>query len=67
MDPKTDNNPYLGFIYTSFQERATKVPPTHPPSNVPGLLWTTKRQGFYPPRLPYHSLLRILSSPLKNI
>ena len=25
MDPKTDNNPYLGFIYTSFQERATKV------------------------------------------
>lgn len=25
MDPKTDNNPYSGFIYTSFQERATKV------------------------------------------
>ncbi|CAD7704394.1 unnamed protein product [Ostreobium quekettii] len=25
MDPKTDNNPYLGFIYTSFQERATKI------------------------------------------
>ena len=25
MDPKTENNPYLGFIYTSFQERATKV------------------------------------------
>lgn len=25
MDPGTDNNPYLGFIYTSFQERATKV------------------------------------------
>lgn len=30
MDPKTENNPYLGFVYTSFQERATKVsPPTH--------------------------------------
>ena len=25
MDPQTDNNPYLGFIYTSFQERATRV------------------------------------------
>lgn len=25
MDPKTENNPYLGFIYTSFQERATSV------------------------------------------
>ena len=25
MDPKTDNHPYLGFIYTSFQERATKI------------------------------------------
>ena len=25
MNPKTDNNPYLGFVYTSFQERATKV------------------------------------------
>lgn len=25
MDPKTQNNPYYGFIYTSFQERATKV------------------------------------------
>lgn len=25
MDPKTENNPYLGFLYTSFQERATKV------------------------------------------
>ena len=25
MDPKTDNDPYLGFVYTSFQERATKV------------------------------------------
>ncbi len=25
MDPKTENNPYYGFIYTSFQERATKV------------------------------------------
>lgn len=25
MDPKTENNPYLGFVYTSFQERATKV------------------------------------------
>ncbi|XP_062105145.1 stearoyl-[acyl-carrier-protein] 9-desaturase, chloroplastic-like [Humulus lupulus] len=25
MDPKTENNPYLGFIYTSFQERATFV------------------------------------------
>lgn len=27
MDPKTENNPYLGFLYTSFQERATKVRP----------------------------------------
>jgi acyl-[acyl-carrier-protein] desaturase len=25
MDPKTDNDPYNGFIYTSFQERATAV------------------------------------------
>lgn len=25
MDPKTENDPYLGFTYTSFQERATKV------------------------------------------
>jgi acyl-[acyl-carrier-protein] desaturase len=25
MDPKTENNPYMGFVYTSFQERATKV------------------------------------------
>jgi hypothetical protein len=31
MDPKTENNPYLGFIYTSFQERATKVR-THEPA-----------------------------------
>ncbi|PIN03235.1 Acyl-[acyl-carrier-protein] desaturase [Handroanthus impetiginosus] len=23
MDPRTENSPYLGFIYTSFQERAT--------------------------------------------
>lgn len=25
MNPKTENNPYMGFIYTSFQERATRV------------------------------------------
>ncbi|KAH7833672.1 hypothetical protein Vadar_008624 [Vaccinium darrowii] len=25
MDPRTDNSPYLGFIYTSFQERATFI------------------------------------------
>ena len=25
MNPKTENNPYLGFMYTSFQERATKI------------------------------------------
>ena len=25
FDPHTDNDPYLGFIYTSFQERATKI------------------------------------------
>ena len=25
MDPRTENNPYYGFIYTSFQERATKI------------------------------------------
>jgi acyl-[acyl-carrier-protein] desaturase len=25
MNPGTENNPYMGFIYTSFQERATKV------------------------------------------
>eukprot|EP00747_Dinoflagellata_sp_TGD_P142147 gnl/TRDRNA2_/TRDRNA2_176208_c0_seq5.p1 gnl/TRDRNA2_/TRDRNA2_176208_c0~~gnl/TRDRNA2_/TRDRNA2_176208_c0_seq5.p1 ORF type:complete len:454 (+),score=88.95 gnl/TRDRNA2_/TRDRNA2_176208_c0_seq5:65-1426(+) len=25
MDPKTDKNPYLGYLYTSFQERATKI------------------------------------------
>ena len=25
MNPKTENNPYLAFVYTSFQERATKI------------------------------------------
>uniref|UniRef100_A0A803M5Q9 Stearoyl-[acyl-carrier-protein] 9-desaturase, chloroplastic n=2 Tax=Chenopodium quinoa TaxID=63459 RepID=A0A803M5Q9_CHEQI len=25
MDPKAENNPYLGYIYTSFQERATFI------------------------------------------
>ncbi|GJM85065.1 hypothetical protein PR202_ga01483 [Eleusine coracana subsp. coracana] len=25
MDPKTETNPYQGFIYTSFQERATAI------------------------------------------
>ncbi|TYH94057.1 hypothetical protein ES332_A12G015000v1 [Gossypium tomentosum] len=25
MDPRTENNPYLGFIYASFQERATFI------------------------------------------
>ncbi|XP_068647912.1 stearoyl-[acyl-carrier-protein] 9-desaturase 6, chloroplastic-like [Aristolochia californica] len=25
MDPGTDNNPYLGYVYTSFQERATSI------------------------------------------
>ncbi|KAL2632262.1 hypothetical protein R1flu_016948 [Riccia fluitans] len=25
MDPQTENNPYLGFVYTSFQERATFI------------------------------------------
>ncbi|XP_022722078.1 stearoyl-[acyl-carrier-protein] 9-desaturase, chloroplastic-like [Durio zibethinus] len=25
MDPQIENNPYLGFIYTSFQERATFI------------------------------------------
>lgn len=25
MDPKTENNPYLCFVFTSFQERATKL------------------------------------------
>ncbi|PAN06129.1 hypothetical protein GQ55_1G234500 [Panicum hallii var. hallii] len=25
MDPKTEMNPYMGFIYTSFQERATFI------------------------------------------
>lgn len=25
FDPHTDNDPYLGFVYTSFQERATKI------------------------------------------
>lgn len=25
MDPKTENNPYLCFVFTSFQERATKI------------------------------------------
>ncbi|XP_056695425.1 stearoyl-[acyl-carrier-protein] 9-desaturase, chloroplastic-like isoform X2 [Spinacia oleracea] len=25
MDPKAENNPYLGFIYTSFRERATFI------------------------------------------
>jgi hypothetical protein len=26
MDPKTENNPYLGFIYTSFQVWCAAVP-----------------------------------------
>jgi hypothetical protein len=34
MDPKTENNPYLGFIYTSFQERATKVRVAQPKGKV---------------------------------
>ncbi|XP_057972972.1 stearoyl-[acyl-carrier-protein] 9-desaturase 6, chloroplastic-like [Malania oleifera] len=25
MDPGTENNPYMGFVYTSFQERATFI------------------------------------------
>jgi acyl-[acyl-carrier-protein] desaturase len=25
FDPQTDNDPYLGFVYTSFQEYATKI------------------------------------------
>ena len=25
FDPKTENDPYLGFIYAAFQERATKI------------------------------------------
>lgn len=25
MDPKTENHPYLGFTFTSFQERSTKI------------------------------------------
>ena len=25
QDPRTENNPYLDFIYTSFQERATFI------------------------------------------
>ena len=25
FDPQTENDPYLGFVYTSFQERATKI------------------------------------------
>jgi acyl-[acyl-carrier-protein] desaturase len=25
FNPQTENDPYLGFIYTSFQERATKI------------------------------------------
>jgi acyl-[acyl-carrier-protein] desaturase len=25
QDPETENNPYLGFVYTSFQERATFI------------------------------------------
>ncbi|KAL2645307.1 hypothetical protein R1flu_012894 [Riccia fluitans] len=25
MEPQTENNPYLGFVYTSFQERATFI------------------------------------------
>ncbi|MGA9118906.1 MAG: acyl-ACP desaturase [Bacteroidota bacterium] len=29
FDPQTENDPYLGFIYTSFQERATKISHTN--------------------------------------
>lgn len=36
MDPRTENNPYLGFVFTSFQERATKVHlPKHFPQRAP--------------------------------
>ena len=31
MNPGTENNPYLGFVYTSFQERATKARFPHAP------------------------------------
>eukprot|EP00892_Ulva_mutabilis_P009159 jgi/Ulvmu1/6615/UM003_0252.1 len=34
MAPKTENNPYLGFVYTSFQERATKVSHGHTASEA---------------------------------
>lgn len=34
MNPKTENNPYLGFVYTSFQERATKVSHGHTASHA---------------------------------
>ena len=46
MDPKTENNPYLGFLYTSFQERATKVGACMHADSGPGL------------RARAHSLLR---------
>lgn len=29
FNPQTENDPYLGFIYTSFQERATKISHTN--------------------------------------
>ena len=31
MNPGTENNPYQGFVYTSFQERATKARIPHVP------------------------------------
>jgi hypothetical protein len=40
MDPKTENNPYLGFVYTSFQERATKV------SQAEGLVWLMRGRAI---------------------
>ena len=51
MAPKTENNPYLGFVYTSFQERATKISHGHTAASA-GALGDNVR--------PPHNLYNIL-------
>lgn len=51
MAPKTENNPYLGFVYTSFQERATKVSHGHTAAEA-AVHGDTVRSAPPPPSLP---------------
>lgn len=46
MVPKLENNPYLCFVYTSFQERATKISHGH----------TAKQAGDYGDDVRFHAM-----------